>query len=84
MNSYASSSCYYGPPGVTVTRLCAANGVPAPSAIAACRTVISSNFLNIKNSLLNVSLRNREICSQTILTVSEPMDSQMYARTLIL
>ena len=58
VNSYASSSCYYGPPGVTVTRLCAANGVPAPPAIAACRTVISSNFLNIKNSLLNVSLRN--------------------------
>ena len=55
VNSYASSSCFYGPPGVTATRLCVANEIPAPPAITACRTVISSDFLNFKNSLLNVS-----------------------------
>ena len=60
VNSYAISSCFYGPPGVTVTRLCVANGLPAPPAITACRTVISSNFLNIKNLLLNVSVKKTD------------------------
>ena len=42
-----------------MTRLCAARGVSAPPAIDVCRTIISNEFANIKNTLLRVRIIER-------------------------
>ena len=50
VTSYASSSCYYGPPGVTVTRLCAEREQFENSSVSLCRTNITTAYNNIKVS----------------------------------
>ena len=59
VNSNVSTTCFYGPPEVRVTRFCVSrNNLTAPS-IENCRTVISDRYININNVRLPTE-RERE------------------------
>ena len=49
VNSNVSTTCFYGPPEVRVTRFCVSrNNLTAPS-IEDCRTVISDRYISLNN-----------------------------------